>query len=27
VLLLPCVGLGAAGFVATLALYGLLTGT
>jgi hypothetical protein len=26
-LLLPCVGLGAAGFVATLALYGLLTGT
>ena len=26
VLLLPCVGLGAAGFVATLALYGLLTG-
>jgi hypothetical protein len=26
-LLLPCVGLGAAGFLATLALYGLLTGT
>ena len=26
-LLLPCVALGAAGFVATIALYGLLTGT
>jgi hypothetical protein len=26
-LLLPCVGLGAAGFVATIALYGVLTGT